>query len=83
MNPSVDQITPSLVGLAATTLIVAEGATSELVVKQFLRNQGYPPYQAEVSKWLLTVAMQEGWAINDTGLFRVYRFPTQRAPAHD
>ncbi|QHW00763.1 hypothetical protein [Spirosoma endbachense] len=76
MNASLKQITPSVVCLAATTLILAEGATSSLIVKQFLRNRGYRAYQSEISNWLFTVALQEGWAINDNGMFRVYYFPT-------
>lgn len=76
MNASLKQLTPASVCLAATTLILAEGATSSLIVKQFLRNRGYRAYQSEVSDWLFTLAVREGWAINDNGLFRVYYFPT-------
>ncbi|GAB3552494.1 hypothetical protein [Spirosoma fluminis] len=76
MNAALKQITPSAVRMAATTLILAEGSTSTLIVKQFLRNRGYQAYQAEVSKWLFVVALEEDWAINDNGLFRVYYFPT-------
>ena len=65
--------------MAATTLILAEGSTSCLIVQQFLRNRGYQTYQAEVSKWLLSVALQDGWTIDDNGMFRVYCFPTLSA----
>ena len=70
------RITPATICQAATTLILAEGGTSTLVVQQFLRNRGYQAHQADVAKYLSTVASQEGWGINDTGLFRVYYFPT-------
>lgn len=73
------RITPATVCQAATTLILAEGGTSTLVVQQFLRNRGYRAHQAEVSKCLTTVALQKGWAINDNGLFQVYYFPTPGA----
>ncbi|UFH56611.1 hypothetical protein [Spirosoma sp. KNUC1025] len=76
MNVTLKSITPTEVCQAATTLILAEGGTSTLVVQQFLRNRGYQTNQAEVSKHLLAVAMQKGWAINDNGLFQVYHFPT-------
>ena len=76
MNASLKQITPSIVCLSATSLILAEGATSSLIVKQYLRNRGYLAYQSEISKWLLTVALQQGWAINDNGMFKVYYFHT-------
>jgi hypothetical protein len=76
MNATLKQITPSAVCLAATTLILAEGSTSTLIVQQSLRNRGYRANQAEVGKWLGVVAQAEGWAINDNGLFRVYNFPT-------
>jgi len=65
-----------MVCLAATTLILAEGSTSSLIVKQFLRNRGYQARQADVSAWLAAIAQKEDWAINDNGLFRVYYFPT-------
>ncbi|GAB3986289.1 hypothetical protein GCM10028807_03390 [Spirosoma daeguense] len=76
MNASLKQITPSIVCQAATTLILAEGATSSLIVKQYLRNNGYRAYQADISNCLFSVALQQGWAVNDNGMFRVYYFPT-------
>ena len=82
MNVTMKRITPAAVCQAATALIVAEGGTSTLLVQQFLRNRGYRTHQAEVSNWLATVALQEGWIINDTGLFRVYAFPAISAMAH-
>lgn len=79
MNVTLKSITPTAVCQAATTLILAEGGTSTLVVQQFLRNRGYRAYQDEVSKCLSTVASQQGWTINDNGLFQVYYFPTLSA----
>lgn len=79
MNVTLKSITPTAVCQAATTLILAEGGTSTLVVQQFLRNRGYRAHQEEVSKCLSTVASQEGWDINDSGLFQVYYFPTLNA----
>ena len=79
MNTALKQLTPSAVRMAATTLILAEGRTSTLLVQQFLRNRGYQAQQATVSKWLSATALAEGWGVNDTGLFRVYHFPTLNA----
>lgn len=79
MNTVVKPITPFAVRLAATTLILAEGSTSTLLVQQFLRNRGYQARQAEVAKWLVIVALEAGWSVDDSGQFRVYQFPTYAA----
>lgn len=76
MNTTLKRITPAAVVLAATTLILAEGRTTTLIVQQFLRNRGYQARQAEVSKWLLTAALDGGWGINSNGIFLIYSFPT-------
>ncbi|MBD2702140.1 hypothetical protein IC229_15925 [Spirosoma sp. BT702] len=81
METIVKSITPSVVSQAAATLMVAEGGTSTLLVQQFLRNQGYQSYEAEVSKWLNVAAEEAGWAVEDKGLFRVYSFPENRFAA--
>ncbi|MGM9507006.1 hypothetical protein ACS5NO_04750 [Larkinella sp. GY13] len=67
------------VRLAATTLILAEGSTTTLDVKTYLRNRGYEAYQAVVSKLLFLVAQREKWAVNDNGTYRVYYFPNLTA----
>ena len=79
MNAALKQITPSAVLLAATTLILAEGGTTNLMVKQFLRNRGYQVHQSEVSRWLFTIALEKGCGISHNGLFRVFYFPAPRA----
>ena len=75
MRTGQKQINKEAVLLAATTLILAEGSTTSLGVKLFLRHRGYKVYQADVSECLFTVAQQQGWAVNDNGVFRVYYFP--------
>lgn len=75
MNTALKPLNRRAVRMAATTLILAEGCTTTLCVKQFLRNRGYYAQQAEVSDWLFTIATQQGWSVNDNGLFRVYYFP--------
>ena len=79
MNATLKSITPDTVCHAATTLILAEGGTSTLLVQQFLRNRGYRSNHTDVSNWLSTVAMQKGWLIHDNGLFQVYYFRTRKA----
>ncbi|CCG98732.1 hypothetical protein FAES_0721 [Fibrella aestuarina BUZ 2] len=63
------------VRMAATMLMLAEGSTTTLNVKLYLRDQGYRAGQSEVSSWLFRIAQRERWVINDNGLFRVYYFP--------
>jgi len=78
MKAGQKKIDRQAVCLAATTLILAEGSTTTLGVKLFLRKRGYEVYQADVSECLFEVAKREGWAINDNGSFRVYYFPSLR-----
>lgn len=61
--------------MAATMLMLAEGSTTTLNVKLYLREQGYRAGQSEVSSWLFRIAQRERWVINDDGLFRIYQFP--------
>ncbi|WP_338870284.1 hypothetical protein WBJ53_22350 [Spirosoma sp. SC4-14] len=76
MNTTQKHLTPDAVCFAATTLILAEGGTSSLIVQQFLLNQGYQAKRTDVSIWLVCVAIQEGWTIDDNGMFLVFSFPT-------
>jgi hypothetical protein len=63
------------VRMAATMLILAEGSTTPLNVKLYLRDRGFRAGQSEVSSWLFRIATREGWIISDNGTFRVYQFP--------
>jgi hypothetical protein len=63
------------VRMAATMLMLAEGSTTTLNVKLYLRDRNYRAGQSEVSSWLFRIAQREKWVINDNGLFRVYYFP--------
>lgn len=78
MNTMLKPLTPDAVCLAATTLILAEGGTTSLLVQQFLRNQNYLVKRIDVSIWLVCVAIKEGWLIDDNGLFLIFSFPTKR-----
>jgi hypothetical protein len=63
------------VRMAATMLMLAEGNTSTLKVKSYLRDHGFRAGQSEVSSWLFRIATREGWTINDNGAVRSYHFP--------
>lgn len=75
MQTGTKKITRQAVRMAATTLILAEGSTTTLDVKNHLRSRGYQAFQADVSRLLFAVAQREKWAVNDNGTFRVYYFP--------
>lgn len=81
MNTKQKQLTLDAVCFAATTLILAEGGTSSLIVQQFLLNQGYQARRTDVSIWMVCVAIQEGWQVDDNGMFLVFSFPTTRSSA--
>jgi hypothetical protein len=72
-------LTPTDVRQAATSLILTEGSTTTLIVSQFLRNQGYGLYNAELVSWLTNVAQEEGWTVTDNGMFRVYSCPSHHS----
>ena len=63
------------VKMAATALILSEGTTTTLEVKNHLRNKGFRAYQSEISLQMKTIAFHEGWLTYDNGLFIVYSFP--------
>ena len=63
------------VRMAATMLMLAEGSTTTLNVKLYLRDRNFRAGQSEVSSWLFRIATRERWTINDNGTFRVYYFP--------
>ncbi len=65
--------------MAATMLMLAEGTTTTLRVKQYLRDHGFRAGQSEVSSWLFRIATREGWTINDNGAVRVYYLPNVMA----
>jgi hypothetical protein len=72
------KLDPLIVRSAATTLILAEGNTTTLRVKKFLRQRGYDARQTDVSQWMLVIGLWENWAIEDNGIHRTYFFPTFR-----
>ena len=63
------------VRIAATMLMLAEGSTTTLNVKSYLRDRGFRAGQSEVSSWLFRIATRERWIIDDKGTFRAYYFP--------
>ena len=63
------------VKMTATTLILAEGVTTTLEVKNKLRKQGYLAFQHDISEQMLEISLRENWIHYDNGLFRIYTFP--------
>jgi hypothetical protein len=63
------------VKMIATTLILAEGVTTTLEVKKYLRGKGYRAFQDDISNQLWQIANQEHWLYYDNGMFRIYTFP--------
>lgn len=70
------KLDPLVVRFTATTLILAEGSTTTLAVKNALRQRGYEARQADVSQWLFVISLWENWTIDDNnGVHRVFHFP--------
>ncbi|KAB7729082.1 hypothetical protein F5984_15650 [Rudanella paleaurantiibacter] len=74
MNITQQKLTRQAVRMTATTLILAQGCTTAVLVKNALRRRGYNVYLSEVSKRLFEVARREGWSIEDIGSGRVFYF---------
>lgn len=69
------KLDPLAVRFVATTLILANGSTTTLEVKNALRKRGYQARQADVSQWLFVISLWEKWYIHDNGSYRSYSFP--------
>ena len=63
------------VKMAATALILAEGSTTTLEVKNHLRKKGYSVFQSDLSIQMRFIAQNEGWYTYDNGMFIIYSFP--------
>lgn len=57
---------------AALLLMLENGTTTTLEVKQVLRAHGYWAIQADVSVLMQQLAIIHGWDYFDTGRFRLY-----------
>lgn len=66
-------ITKDLVKKAAEHLILTNGQTTTLEVKNYLRNQNYIAFQSEVSKIMAEIGLEQDWDIDFNGTFRVFR----------
>ncbi len=76
------QLDPLVVRFAATALILANGSTTTLAVKNALRQRGYEARQADVSQWLLVISLWENWTFTDNKKYRVYSFPAFMPSVH-
>jgi predicted DNA-binding WGR domain protein len=57
----------------AEKLIVQNGSTTTLDVKNYLRNNGYHATQSDVSRWMDELCIQENWIYSTQHNHRVYR----------
>lgn len=81
-----NQITLNDVIVVAADLIVKNGSTTTLDVKNELRTRGFKAFQIEVSKFMDAACVSENWEINDNGIYRTYAdrntsSPTKIKPA--
>ena len=74
------KLDPLAIRFIATALILANGSTTTLDVKNSLRRRGYEARQEDVSQWLLVICFWESWAVKDNGKHRVYSFPKSAIP---
>ena len=56
----------------ACTLMLNNGQTTTLEVKNSLRKQGYDARQADVSAFMAELSGEEKWKAKDTGSYKVY-----------
>jgi hypothetical protein len=76
------KLDPIAIRLAATTLILAEGSTTPLAVREALHRRGYEARQADIAEWLLVICFYESWHVKDNGQYRVYSFPRVAPTQH-
>ncbi|MCR9290144.1 hypothetical protein OAF63_04015 [Saprospiraceae bacterium] len=77
MNQSIqfrNDITKEIVKKAAEHLILTNGQTTSLEVKEYLRNQYYNALQDEVSILLDTISIEQDWYCAFNGTYRVFAF---------
>ena len=58
--------------LVAETLLLQNGQTTTLEVKNALREEGYIAFQADVSYFMKTAVQQTGWRFTCNGRNRTY-----------
>lgn len=58
--------------VVAADLMVKNGQTTTLEVKNELRNNGFKAFQVEVSQLMDTAKSSENWDVNDNGIHRTY-----------
>lgn len=59
---------------AAEHLILTNGETTTLEVKNWLRKEGYAAFQTEVSRWMFKISQEQDWEFESNGLYRIYRY---------
>lgn len=75
-------LTRDAVGIMARAMIMLNGATTTLEVKNKLRDAGYWATQAQVREFMLDITSNDGDLVYDdsNGVYRVYRFADASTP---
>lgn len=69
-----NNINKEIVKKAAEHLILTNGQTTTLEVKEYLRNQNFVAFQNEVSTILEDIAIEQDWFFEFNGTYRVFAF---------
>ena len=70
-------LTPDVVRDAAEALMLTNGTTTTLEVKNRLRNAGFWAVQSTVSAYMREIATYRGWQVVAEQRFRIYALPAQ------
>ncbi len=61
-----------IVKKVAEKLLINNGKTTTLEVKNKLRARNYFALQADISQFLAHISEEEGWSYDDNGVYRTY-----------
>ena len=59
---------------AAEYLILTNGETTTIEVINWLKQEGYIAYQADIARWMFKIAQEQNWEFRCNGRQRVYHF---------
>lgn len=76
MNIHTHPLNKETIKQAADFLILTNGQTTTLEVKNLLRQQKYRAFQKEISYYLEQIAIEQDWNAICNGVFRTYSYST-------
>jgi hypothetical protein len=74
LNKIMKTLDREIVKIVAENLLIENGKTTTLEVKNKLRAKNYFALQADISVLLADISQEEGWQYEDNGVYRTYRF---------